>query len=105
MRLYGLLGLGSFLLSWGLGVLSVPTCLIGATYGIYWPTIVLITYYFYRSVYPLKRWKQMKGKDGWFTLNANPYCKSQRIVFDEGASAPAPASTWQKRCVTLHDDY
>jgi 2-acylglycerol O-acyltransferase 2 len=50
---------------------------------------MLLAYYIYRAIYPLKKWPRIKEL---FNMDEWPYCNSQKIVFEEGAMAPEPKS-------------
>lgn len=89
MYFLGLARLGTFLFVWVMSALYIPLMAVCAWFGIYIPLYILLAYYIFRTIYPLKKWPRIKKL---FDMDEFPYCNSQKIVFEEGATAPTPKS-------------
>ena len=89
MHVLGFVRLACYFSAWIFGSFAWPTALICAAFHKFTPIYILIFYHAFRLVFPAKQWPAFKRA---FNLNIAPYCNSQRIVFEEGASVPKPDS-------------
>ena len=87
MHWLGFLRLGATFSSWIFGAFAFPFALAALAFDIYLPAYFLAFYYTYRLFIPAKRWPEFKRA---MNLNRDPYCKSQSIIFEEGAHVPIP---------------
>jgi hypothetical protein len=89
MGLLGFLRLFTFYGSWMLGATIWPIALIAAYFHVFFPLYIVVAYHTYRFFFPAKYWPAFKRA---YNLNIDPYCRSQKIVFEEGATVPKPDS-------------
>ncbi len=85
MHFLGLLRMGTFQFIWIFGVFSVPMAVTLFFCGRPLFAYILALYYAYRFLIPSSSWPLINKI---LCLNEYPYCNSQNIVFDDGASCP-----------------
>lgn len=87
MHPLGLLKVFSFLGAWLLGCAIFPLAIVCAWFKVWLPAQFIIFYYMFRYFVPA-------SKSDWIRellcISETPYFNSQKIIFDEGASAPTP---------------
>ena len=88
MHLIGAFRVAVFFGTWLGSVAVIPVSIaIGLYFKIFIPIYILLSYYLYRFICPAKRWPPIKSL---LNFNENPYCNSQKIVFEEGVKPPLP---------------
>jgi 2-acylglycerol O-acyltransferase 2 len=87
MHLKGFLCLCFFYGVWLSATFIFPLAIICAYFGIWFPSYIIIIYYSVRFFFPAKKWDWIR-----IILNCDdtPYCRSAKIILDEGASVPLP---------------
>ena len=88
----------SFLATWVFGALIVPFALIGIYLKFYALAYVLIFYCAFSILFPPRPWE---GMTKFLCLENTPYFRTQKYVFDEGASPPKP-DTKSMHCCYPH---
>lgn len=78
-----------FLTTWTCGALVFPLVLVCLWYRIYVPAYVLMVYYGFRFLFPARKSDPIREFMG---ITSTPYYRTQKMVFDEGATIPEPNS-------------